>query len=328
MTAPGHELEHRRARELLIRAARHRVDGSSDDELLELLAEHRWAVARLTSTTLPLATRSLLNSAVLKTYGLLYTNPRRLTPPLGLALRRLGQGLVISTGVFCGSALLAFTAVAADPVLASSIVSRDMLQQIDPNHWGSRGALAGDVGMTLFYWSNNLRASFFALGLGVLGGAPAMLVIAINGALIGAVGAAAMMRGAGERFLGWIAPHGVPEIAGVILCGAIGWELGRSWMEPGWRRRRAALAEAGRVLTPMVLAAALLIICAAPLEGFVAPLDLPWWLDLAFVVGWLLVLGAGARFILRGSLASSPLAAFPPPRGRVEPTDPTPCDPA
>ena len=53
--------------------------------------------------------------------------------------------------------------------------------------------------MTLFYWSNNLRASFLALGLGMLGGVPALLTIAFNGAVLGAVAAVATERGVGHR---------------------------------------------------------------------------------------------------------------------------------
>ncbi len=280
--------------------------GLSDSELLDLLAEHRWAVARLSSRRTPLALRSRLNAAVLKIHGVLHRTPRRITPALGPSLRRVARGLAISGGFFCAAAVLTFTAVLSDPILAISLVPRELLLQIDPSHWGSRGSVSADAGMTLFYWSNNLRAAFVALGLGVLGGYPAMLVIGFNGALLGAVAAASLTRGAGPSLLGWIAPHGVPELGGVILCGAIGWELGRSWIVPGWRTRRAALAEAGRVVTPMVLVAALLIIAAAPIEGFVAPLDLPGWVDGAIAGGWILFLLIGARAILRVPSSAEP----------------------
>jgi uncharacterized membrane protein SpoIIM required for sporulation len=285
---------------LATRAARGGLEALSDGEVLELLEGHRWAVGRLASPELPLELRSTLNAGVIKTHGLLHRSTAQ-SPAAGKALRGLGRGLGISTAVFFGAAAVAAAVVAMDPVLAFALAPRALLAQLDANAWGSRGATAADVGMMFFYWGNNLRVAFFALGLGVLGGLPAMLAIGFNGAMLGALGAAAASRGVEDRLLAWIAPHAVPELGGAILCGAIGLELGRSWLEPGWRRRRDALAERGRRLLPAVLIAAALIVCAAPLEGFVAPLSLPWWADAAFPVGWAALLAALAVRALRRS---------------------------
>jgi uncharacterized membrane protein SpoIIM required for sporulation len=281
-----------RAQALLAKSQMASLVSQDDQALLAFLQEHRWAVARLCAQDTPLPLRTVLNAAVLRSHGLLHP---RSTQPLvwpSTSWARVRRGLALSAGVFVASALHAFTAVLAEPVLALSLVPRAFLQQIDPGHWGERGSPWADLGMTLFYWTNNLRAAFLALGLGVLGGVPGLLVIAFNGVLLGAVAGAAWQRGAHLALLGWIAPHGVPEILGVLLCGAIGWELGQSFIRPGFRLRRAALAAAGRELMPMLLLAALLIICAAPLEGFVAPLDLPWWADAAFPAAWALLLTA------------------------------------
>ncbi len=271
----------------------------SDGDLLRLLAEHRWAIGYLARGDLPLAQRSELNALVLRTHGLLHARVKGRRSSLGAAIRQVQAGLWLSLGVFIGSAVLAAAAVLADPVLALSVVPREFLAQIDQNAWGTRDSRAADLGMMLFYWANNLRACFMALGLGVLGGLPAILVLAVNGALLGGVAAIATLRGVGDRLWGWLGPHGVPELGALILCGAIGLRLGQSWLVPGSLRRRVALAEAGRALTPVVAAAALLVVCAAPLEGFVAPLDLPGWVDLSIAMGWLVLLTLGAVLALR-----------------------------
>lgn len=294
-------------RRLAARAANTGSSALSDDELLRLLDEHRWAIGRLARGELSLQLRSALNAAVLRAHGVLHRRTKRRRALVGDALRVTARGILVSALVFSGSALIAAGAVLADPVLAVSLVPRSLLAQIGANAWGSRSSTGAEIGMTFFYWSNNLRASFMALGLGVLGGVPSQLVLAFNGALLGAVAGVAANRGVFGRLLGWLGPHGVPELSALILCGAVGLVLGRSWLEPGWRTRRAALAEAGRRVTPLVVIAAVLVICAAPLEGFVAPLDLPGWADLSIAGTWLLLLAFGALRATRSSRAAAEL---------------------
>jgi uncharacterized membrane protein SpoIIM required for sporulation len=283
---------------LATRATTRGLGSLDDQELLTLLAEHRWAIGRLAGDLPSLELRSLLNAAALRAHGALHRRPGAKRQRLGPAIARSLGSLGISVLVFVGSTVLALAVVLADPVLAYVIVPRQMLVDIDAHAWGNRGSTSADLGMTLFYWGNNLRASFMALGLGVLAGVPGLLVLAFNGMLLGAVAGTAVHRGALDRLLGWIAPHGVPELGALILCSALGLELGLSWIRPGQRLRRVALADAGRELLPLILVAGVLVICAAPLEGFVAPLELPPWLDAGIALGWVMVLAAGARYSL------------------------------
>ncbi len=284
--------------QLALRASYRGISSLTDDELLHLLAEHRWALATLARQSGSLELRSLLNAAALLVHGVLHRRTQPQPLALGCALRRVAPSLAVSALVFFGSGAIAATAVLADPMLAFALVPRELLLQIGTHAWGARGSTSMDVGMTLFYWANNLRASFLALGLGVLAGVPALGVIAFNGMLLGSVLGAALNGHVGDRLLGWVAPHGVPELGALVLCGAIGLELGKSWLRPGCRKRRVALAECGRTLTPLVVLAAILVLSAAPLEGFVAPLELPVWLDVGIATGWMLVLTAGAGYAL------------------------------
>jgi hypothetical protein len=57
----------------------------------------------------------------------------------------------------------------------------------------------------------------------------------------------------------------------------------------------------------VIALAALLVVLAAPLEGFVAPLALPTWLDAAFPLSWLLLLGFGAWRAFHGSPRRGPV---------------------
>jgi uncharacterized membrane protein SpoIIM required for sporulation len=280
------------------RAERRGTASLSDAELLILLAEQRWAIARLSNARTPLRERSVLNAASFKAHALVHTR-RAPSPALGPALRRVRGPFVLALAMFVGCMLLAFFAVRAQPTLAYHIVPRELLAQISPSHWGGREGLSESVGMMFFYWGNNLRASFLCLSLGALAGVMALVPLAFNAALLGAVAAASEQRGASRALLEWLAPHVVPELTALILCSAIGLELGRSWLRPSWHTRARAAAAAGRELGPVIVVAVVLVLLAAPLEGFVAPLSLPVWLDASIALTWASVLCLTAARALR-----------------------------
>lgn len=281
-----------------------------DAEVVTLVREYRWAAALLAT-----GVRSpILQRALLQAHGVIYIGSPQSWAPLGQALRTTGRSFALAWLVFFATLLGCGAAVLYEPMLAYSLLPRELLAQIDAETWGPRGSVAADLGMTFFYWGNNLRASFLALALGLLGGFPALIAIAINGALFGTVAAVALSRGAVTGLLGWIGPHAVPELTALMLCGAIGLELGRSWLYPGALPRAAALGRRGRALMPLVLVAAALVVVAAPLEGFIAPLHLPWPADLAIATMWVGLLGAFAQ---RALASEAPRLA-----GETAPTGP------
>ena len=103
----------------------------------------------------------------------------------------------------------------------------------------------------------------------------------------------------------------MPELSALILCGGIGLTLGLSWRVPGTRARGAAVAEAGRAVVRLVVVATLLVVCAAPLEGFVAPLGLPVWAGLSIAAGWILALGGLLALALRHERTRGPTGRLP-----------------
>lgn len=280
------EWEHERFSKLADRAASRRL--ISDDEWLNLFEGHRHAVTALASSRLTVEERSRLTAAVIKSHGRLHGHrkTRGEADSLSQTVSELIVPFSVAWLVFLGCALLAASSVLADPLTVYAIVPRGLLAGIRESAWGDRGSNTADVSMTLFYTVNNLRAAFVALGLGLLAGVPSFLVVAYNGALLGGVAGYALHEGVFSNLIGWLGPHGVPELTGIMLAGSIGWQLGAAWMRPGIRSRRDALAASARVHLPLMLAAAALIVAAAPLEGFVAPLALPWYADALLASSW------------------------------------------
>lgn len=117
-------------------------------------------------------------------------------------------------------------------------------------------------------YTNNVQVSFEVFATGVLL-VPSAAILADNGANIGfAAGLFAAAHQPG-KFWGLIIPHGLIEITSVLIAGAAGLSLGWSLVDPGDRRRRDALAEAGRRAVVLVLGTVVTLAIAGTIEGFV-----------------------------------------------------------
>jgi uncharacterized membrane protein SpoIIM required for sporulation len=109
---------------------------------------------------------------------------------------------------------------------------------------------------------------FLAFALGFAAGVPTAVLLFTNGLVLGAFLALFAGRGLLLPFLGWILPHGVPEIAAILLCGAAGLSLGRALLFPGRLTRRDALGRAGRQACLVAAGCLLLFFGAGLLEGW------------------------------------------------------------
>ena len=125
--------------------------------------------------------------------------------------------------------------------------------------------------------TNNIRVGLLAFASGILLAVPTLVVLAFNGANIGA--AAGLFAAVGElpRFFGLILPHGLLELTAVFIAGGTGLALGWALVSPGDRRRADAVAEEGRRAVVVVTGLALLFVIAGLIEGFVSGSPLPTW---------------------------------------------------
>jgi len=67
--------------------------------------------------------------------------------------------------------------------------------------------------------------------------------------------------------LGWLLPHGVPEITAILLCGAGGLAMARALLLPGERSTREALVIAGKRGAMLVMGSVVLFFFAGIIEG-------------------------------------------------------------
>ena len=114
---------------------------------------------------------------------------------------------------------------------------------------------------------NNARVGILCFGLGFLLGVPTIILIAYNGAILGAFTALHAEKGLAIDFIGWLSIHGVTEILAVLLAGAAGLAIARHIIFPGAMRRTDSLASAGHEIAGTAAGCVLMFFTAGIIEG-------------------------------------------------------------
>lgn len=135
-----------------------------------------------------------------------------------------------------------------------------------------------------YLFSHNTRIAIFIFGLGVFLCFPAILLTFYNGLILGAFFALHVDRGLGVDLAGWLSVHGVTELSAICIACAGGLQLGSAILFPGDRTRKDALRHAGRDAAKLAIVAAIMLLAAAFLEGFVRQLVQD--AGSRFVIGW------------------------------------------
>ncbi|MDX6677177.1 MAG: hypothetical protein QOE31_1229 [Solirubrobacteraceae bacterium] len=188
-----------------------------------------------------------------------------------------------------------------------------------------RGAVepAGDTGMTTAQsaafssavMTNNIQVTFLAFAAGILFGLGTALVVAYNGAILGAVAGGAIANGNGAEFAEFVTAHGVIELTCIIVAAMAGMRVGDAILSPGPRTRGRALVEESRAAIAIVVGTLPWVVLAGLIEGFVtrAGFGLVPGVVLGVGVGvvyWTLVLvrGRPPRERDRGAIVTTALA--------------------
>ena len=129
---------------------------------------------------------------------------------------------------------------------------------------------------------NNIKVSFVAFAVGIVGGALTGIVLFTNGAVVG--GMAALMTHVHQHGNFWpgILPHGIVELSETVIAGAAGLSLGWALLAPGRYRRRDALVLAARDTVKLIIGGVFLLIFAGLVEGFISHSLLPKPLKIVF----------------------------------------------
>lgn len=213
--------------------------------------------------------------------------------------------MVLSTALFFIPALLFGFWLAGDADSLARIMPEDMqivvAESEFADYYRSDSAQNFATSVTL----NNARVGFLAFAFGFIPLVGTGYVMMLNGANVGIMGAVMQTHGESAQFWGLILPHGLLEIAAIIVAGGAGLRLSWTIIAPGDRTRARALQEEGLRSISIVIGLVVCFIVAGFIEGFVTPSDLPTSLRIAVGVAALLLftvylIGMGSQAGRRG----------------------------
>jgi uncharacterized membrane protein SpoIIM required for sporulation len=116
---------------------------------------------------------------------------------------------------------------------------------------------------------NNIQVSFVMYVLGIFACVWTLYLMFRNGLMLGSFMYYFFSKGLGTKAVLVIFIHGTIEISSLIIAGACGLILGKSWMFPGTYRRSESLVKGARDSIKISLCLVLFLLVAAFFESFV-----------------------------------------------------------
>ncbi|HEY4226676.1 MAG TPA: stage II sporulation protein M [Pseudolysinimonas sp.] len=162
-----------------------------------------------------------------------------------------------------------------DPQALASLGSREELKDFVDNQFVNYYSDNSPGGFTAEVWTHNAELAGVAVIGGITGVVPLALLIS-NAQNLGVDAAVMAEFGKLPTFFLYIAPHGQLELYSLFTSLAAGLFIFWSWIAPGARTRRQALAEDGRAFFAIVFGLVLSLLCSGIIEGVVTRQPWPW----------------------------------------------------
>jgi len=204
-------------------------------------------------------------SGILRFYGETYPRVFRETLPLTL----------IALAIFAVTGLAAWMVTIHDPGFAHRLLGPGMMETIERREMWTHSVVTIKPLASSGIMTNNLSVSFSTFALGITAGLGTIWMLAVNGLLIGVIGAATWKAGMALQLWSFVAPHGVLELPAIFISGGAGLEIARGLLFPGFLPRRQSLAEAGGRGARLLLGTIPMLVVAGVIEGFFSPSGAP-----------------------------------------------------
>ena len=281
------EADWRRLEAIVDKAEKKSASALSDDEILAMPVLYRSALSSLSvarATSLDQGLIGYLESLAARAYFFVYG--ARSTPQEQLTaffrrdwpggVRGLWRETLIAVAITVLGAAVAWWLIGTDSDWFFGFVDQGLAAGRDPtaSRETLRGTLYHDEGagglsaFSTFLFTHNARIALLAFALGFAFGAPTIVLLLMNGAMLGAMLHVFIDKGLGYEFGGWLLIHGVTELFAIVLAGAAGMKIGWAVAFPGHDSRLEALARAGRSTGGAMVGVVLMLLLAGLLEGF------------------------------------------------------------
>jgi uncharacterized membrane protein SpoIIM required for sporulation len=281
------EADWRRLERLMDKVEKGSPGALTDDELLAVPVLYRAALSSLSvarATSLDQGMVAYLETLTARAYFFVYGARstlgsrfvRFLLHDWPAAVRALWRETMVSLGLTVIGTVVAAMLILQDTDWFYAFMDRGMAQERDPS--ASTEALrkvlyeAPEQGglsiFATFLFTHNAQVALMCFALGFAFGVPTAVLIAMNGAMLGAFLVLYFSHGIGWELVGWLSIHGVTEMFALILAGAAGFRIGWATAFPGDRDRLEAATAAGRTAATAMGGVVIMLMVAGLLEGF------------------------------------------------------------
>ena len=270
------------------RAAARGLDSFAAHELPDFAARYREVaadLARARTYGCDDDTRARLERLAAAGHNALYREERSTWPRIWQVLARECPAAIVGARGYVLVAFLCFAAPAAagyalmrqQPALAAELLPEVMLRRAEAGAARqAEGKRYVDVSaedrplMASGIITNNVRVAIACFAGGIFLGVGSLILVGFNGLAIGASAGHFANAGVLGYLLEFILGHGLLELFAIWVAAAAGFLLGRSVVAPGDLQRSDALVLSGRRAVRMVGGAAVLLVVAGLIEGFVS----------------------------------------------------------
>jgi uncharacterized RDD family membrane protein YckC/uncharacterized membrane protein SpoIIM required for sporulation len=275
-------------RELAERAARRGLDSFASHELPDFAGRYREVaadLARARTYGVDDATLHYLERLAAAGHNALYREERGtwrrmwevLARECPAAIRQAGAYVLIACLAFMLPATAGYLVIRDQPALAPDVLPPVMIERAEAGvERVAEGRRYVDVApadrpfMASAIITNNVRVAIACFAGGVFLGVGSLALLAYNGLTLGGAAGHFANQGLLGYLLEFILGHGFLELFAIWTAGAAGFLLGRSVVAPGDLARGEALVLSGRTAVRMVGGAAMMLVAAGLIEGFVS----------------------------------------------------------
>ncbi len=189
---------------------------------------------------------------------------------------------LMAFAIFMVTAIAAWAITIHDPAFAHRVLGPQMMETIERREMWTHSIVTVKPLAASGIMTNNLTVAFFTFAYGITAGIGTIWMMALNGVLLGVVGAATWKAGMANQLWSFVAPHGVLELPAIFIAGGAGLEIARGMLFPGLLPRRESLAIAGGRAARLLLGTIPMLCIAGIIEGFLSPSEIAPWMKYLF----------------------------------------------
>ena len=195
---------------------------------------------------------------------------------LPLTIRRHHGTILFSFIVFIIFFAVGFFVAMRDESMARSFFGDGYVNQTQENFDNGNPFGVFESGNPVLSWINlmihNIKVSFLVFVSGIFCGIPSLYLLAQNAAMVGVFDQYFTSKGFGVDFFLVVFVHGTLELTAIIIAGAAGLVLGKSFLFPGTIRRIDAFKKGAKDGVKILIGLMPVFALAAFFEGFITRL--------------------------------------------------------